>query len=459
MEEPLSICINTQTPLVQLLSPWPATSRQRRVAKELDLDRLKEGQDYRLSPGGVTRMVLPLVERLRSRGTLGKAHWVALNPNAPPKMRYHDLALHNVSIGRARMLGYGVVKEAIWRLAHGLRTPGRPSDLLWTDDFSEYAYYNRSTAELLRRLDRKYDFHLFYIHDFQQLQVGAMLGGLKPKLFRWHIPFGPTTVPPEWGATFEEYLSHYDTVVVSTDRYRSALRDFGYQGDTRRLYPYVDPKEYGYPSPPEIASRCAALGLRPEDEVGLLVARMDPAKGQDRAIRAFARIARKFPRLKLVLVGNGSFSGAKGGLALSKSAQWRSELELLVHRLGLDARVLFTGHVTQETLDALYERSLFTVLPSSKEGFGLVVVESWLHRRPTLVSREAGITEIIRSGRNGLTFDPADEVTLAAQIETLLNDPELRSMMGDEGYRTSSLCSLDNAAIEESKLMEELAEA
>lgn len=56
---PLSICINTQTPLVQFLAESPGMT----PAEGTDLATLQEGVDYRFSPGGVTRMVYPLIRR------------------------------------------------------------------------------------------------------------------------------------------------------------------------------------------------------------------------------------------------------------------------------------------------------------------------------------------------------------------------------------------------------------
>lgn len=458
--EGLSVCVNTQTPVVQFLAEDLTEGRWSPNAPEVDLEQLKEGVDYCLSPGGVTRMVLPLVQRLRMAGALGSTHWVSLCPRGPPHARFHGIDLHSISMAQYRMAGYGSIKEAFWRIAHGLR-PERPtSDLLWTPDFSQYAYYNRLTAELLGKLDRRHDFDLFYIHDFQQLPIGGMLDPVKPRIFRWHIPFETEMVPDEWRATFQEYLGRYDLVIVSTDRYLEALRNFGYRGPARRLYPYVDPNEYTRPAPEKVAATVARWGIRPVDEVVLVVARMDPAKGQDRVLRAFGRVARRFPRAKLVLVGNGSFSSASAGLGLSKGARWREGLERLTRALGLEDHVIFTGHVSQFELDCLYERCRFTVLPSSREGFGLVVIESFLHRRAALVTSEAGVTELICPWENGVIFDPEDEDSLAGDMEVLLGgDGETERRLGQAGFETARQCSLDVAAQQEARLMAEVVEA
>lgn len=456
----ISVCLNTQTPLVQFLPPTSPAGAIRVWPREVDLADLKEGVDYRLSPGGVTRMVYPLVRRLTDEGRMRDAHWVSLNPTGPETVRLPQLTLHNVRMRPHRMEGYGRTKEAIWGRIHGLSDPSEEAGLFWSDSFSEFAYYNRLTAELLRTLDRAEDFDLFYVHDFQQLPVGRMLDTLKPKVFRWHIPFDDGSIPEEWAAMVAGDLSAYDLVIVSTDRYRESLLRFGYKGEVLRFYPYVDPSEYTRPGPEEVAAVSAKFGIAEEDEVVLVVARMDPAKGQDRAILAFAEVAKRRPHARLVLVGNGSFSGARGGLGLSKSDRWRERLRGLAGELGVGDRVVFTGHVTQAELDALYERCRFTVLPSTNEGFGLVVVESWLHRRPAIVTTRAGVSELIEEGKNALLFDPDSSVDLARQMRRLFTDAAgLRARLVRGGRSTARKCSLEAAARAESRLFERLVEA
>jgi glycosyltransferase involved in cell wall biosynthesis len=457
----LSICINTQTPLVQFLGP-PEGATMNLAGRDLsNLATLREGVDYRFSPGGVTRMVYPLVRRLLKRRVLREAHWVALNPHAPPIVRLGALTLENVTIDSDRMAGYGKVKEAIWGRIHETDAGDQHDDLFWTDAFSEYAYYNRFTAELIRRLDRKHDFDAFYVHDFQQMPVGHMLGTLKPKIFRWHIPFDASRIPEQWRAILRTYLDSYDVIVVSAESYASSLNLLRPKGKILRLYPYVDPKDYSRPGRAKVAATARRLGVLPDDVVALLVGRMDPVKGQDLAIEAVARLGDRYPHLKLVLVGNGSFSGSSTGLGLTKSSAWRSRLEEKVKRAGLESRVIFTGHLSQADLDSMYERCRFTILPSLREGFGLVAVESWLHGKPAIVTIRAGIAELIRDGVNGLLFDPSDPADLPKKMRALLDDRsgKLSARLVRNARTASKLVSLETAEKAERDLLVGVTEA
>jgi len=457
----LSICINTQTPLVQFRGVAGGSLLDPAQAESVELDRLREGVDYRFSPGGVTRMVYPLVKRLLKDRVLSEAHWVSLNPNAPPTVGIGRLTLHNVRIDSDRMAGYGAVKEAIWGRIHDLDPTERHDDLFWTEAFSEYAYYNRATAELIRRLDEAHDFDAFYVHDFQQMPVGHMLSTLKPKIFRWHIPFEVSAIPDQWRAMLRTYLDAYDVVVVSARRYAESLGLLSPKGRVLQMYPYLDPADYSRPGPAAVAEVSARFGLAPDDEVILVVARMDPMKGQDVAIRALAEIADRHPNAKLVLVGNGSFSGSAAGLGLSKAQVWRQQLEGLVAEKGLGGRVVFTGHVGQDELDGLYERCRFTVLPSVREGFGLVAVESWVHGKPAIVTQRAGVAELIRDGVHGFLFDPDDPGELARKMDRLLGarGGGLRPRLVRNGRALARKCSLDAAIENERSLLTEVAEA
>ncbi len=457
--EKVNVCINSQTPLLQFLSP-PDGSAVPTWGTTVNLDDLHEGVDYRFSPGGVTRMVYPLVRRLLAQGILDQTHWVSLNPVGPRTVRADGLTLHNVALGPQRMGGYGKTKEAIWSTVHGLGVRESVDDLFWSEEFVEYAFYNRTTSERIRRLDAQADFDLFYIHDFQQMPVGQMLDSLKPKIFRWHIPFDAARIPDNWRARFVEYLDSYDVVVVSCERYRAGLKRLGYRGKSLRLYPYLDPREYRRPAKREVATTCARWGVRPNerrraggrpDGPGESARPGNPGGRSPRsevpapASRAHREreLLRRHGRPR-ALQGRPVAGPPRGGGRATR---------------GPGARDL-PGHVPQDALDCFYERSLFTLLPSVNEGFGLVVVESWLHRRPALVTERAGIAELIEDGRNAILFDPDDIPTLARKMRRLLDDRgELAGRLARNATVTARECSIDLAARAEAKLMAEVLEA
>lgn len=328
------MCVNTQTPLVQFSPSWALkTEPAGSTPDAVDMSTMVEDVDFRFTPGGVTRMVFPLLKHMIRARTIEGVAWVSLNPSGPKKATMSGIEFDNILLDKERLVGYGKTKETIWGTVHGMVSESSSQDIFWRDDFTDYAYYNRLTAELIRTLDAERDFDLFYVHDFQQLPIGHMLATLKPKVFRWHIPFDQTAIPKLWEEPLSTYLNSYDVVIASSRRYLDSLKEFGYGGVARHVYPYVDPADYSKPTPAQVRALKTKLGILATDRVALVVARMDPIKGQDRVVRAMALARSKCPELKLLLVGNGSFSSSEGGLKMSKGEVWRARLEELARKL------------------------------------------------------------------------------------------------------------------------------
>jgi glycosyltransferase involved in cell wall biosynthesis len=448
----LAVC--SQTPLVRLLSE--GLNSQGIV----DLEQLELYKDYVYSPGGVTRMVYPLLIHMKSRNYVEDIYWVSLNPAAPSLMLYNGIKLISVKVDETSLKGYGAVKENMWKLFHGTADQSIPQliELAWRDEYAYFNLYNRVCAETLLELDKTEDLDLFYIHDFQQLPTGHMLDSLKPKVFRWHIPFDEKVIPPDWEPFLTKFLNAYDAVIVSCKTYLNSLIKRGYKGKAYHIYPYIDFKEYRRPGRTEIEHFCGNFGIDDDDFVLLLVARLDPLKGHDIAVKALAHLVKKHPHLKLVFVGNGSFSSSSKGLGLDKAASWKRMVSEMAGALGVSDRVVFTGHLPQDMLDAAYERCDVFILPSRAEGFGLVVAEAWLHEKPVVVSSAAGISEIVEHGKNGLIVDPDHVDELFRAIEYLIRNEQARKEMGVYGRRAVEILSIERGLREEAEVLRMVSE-
>jgi len=325
---------------------------------------------------------------------------------------------------------------------------------MWMDEYIDYVYYNRRVAQVIDTLDREEDFDLIYIHDFQHIPLGSMVTSLKPKILRWHIPLEKDLIPDEWMQSMDFYLNKYDAIIVSSKRYSETLRNMGYRGYIAEIYPYIDPNQYGKPSESDIEGFSSRYGLKPDDKVILIVARMDPMKGQDRAIKALKIVKKAVPEAKLVLVGNGSFSSSKNGVGLSKGERWARYLANLATELGVSDSVIMTGYVDQKDLEAAYSRAGLVMLPSIIEGFGLAVIEGWLYKKPAIVSNRAGVSDLIVNGVNGIVIDPNDIEGIASSIIKLLKDEKLSQSVGEKGYETSKKCFIESVIDEELRLIE-----
>lgn len=158
----------------------------------------------------------------------------------------------------------------------------------------------------------------------------------------------------------------------------------------------------------------AALGLPVEATVVTEVAHLEPHKGQEHLIAAFARASS--PADRLVLVGDGPT---------------RRRLTDLVEKLGLENLVTFTG--ARQDLPVVLAASDIVALPSTFEGFGIVQAEAMYLRIPVVGTDRGGATEVVADGVTGFLVPFGDEVLLAERLGQLLASPDLRSRMGVAG--------------------------
>jgi len=97
----------------------------------------------------------------------------------------------------------------------------------------------------------------------------------------------------------------------------------------------------------------------------------------------------------------------------------------------LSDKVTITGH--QDNIPELLSCMDIIVVPSVPEPFGLVVLEAMMMAKPVVAFNIGGPAEIIRAGQTGVLVDDVGSVSLGEAIGSLLNDSELRRVMGCEG--------------------------
>jgi hypothetical protein len=114
--------------------------------------------------------------------------------------------------------------------------------------------------------------------------------------------------------------------------------------------------------------------------------------------------------------------------------EWfEDELKSRAARPDLEGRVEFLGYVSP-TWPELAAADVVLV-PSRTEPFGNTAVEGMLARRPVVASGVQGLSEVVTDGRTGLLVPPDDPARLAAAVDGLLRDGELRARLADAGRR------------------------
>ncbi len=93
------------------------------------------------------------------------------------------------------------------------------------------------------------------------------------------------------------------------------------------------------------------------------------------------------------------------------------------------------GFVPPTALGPFYERASVVVVPSRREGYGMVAREAMAYGRPVVATAVGGLTDAIDDCATGLLVPPGDTTALRSAIERLLGDRELRERLGATAAR------------------------
>lgn len=158
------------------------------------------------------------------------------------------------------------------------------------------------------------------------------------------------------------------------------------------------------------------LGINSTDPVIGIVARLSYQKGFETLISATHILVKNFPKLRLLIVGEGAL---------------RSNILIELKKLALSENVrLLSEHLhVREIMEAF---DIF-ILPSYWEGFGRVLLEAMALQIPVIATTVEGIPEIIEHSKTGILIPPYDIDALVNATSTLLNNPRNVDQLGYNG--------------------------
>jgi glycosyltransferase involved in cell wall biosynthesis len=120
-------------------------------------------------------------------------------------------------------------------------------------------------------------------------------------------------------------------------------------------------------------------------------------------------------------------------LVVAGAGEGRNDLEKLADTLKVADRVMFMGHVDEDTLVDYFARCRAVVFAPLAEDYGFVVSEAFASRKPVITcSDSGGPTELVTDGVSGVVVPP-DPAALAMAMERLMDDERLAEQMGKAG--------------------------
>lgn len=186
-----------------------------------------------------------------------------------------------------------------------------------------------------------------------------------------------------------------------------------------RIYNGIDVESIGLAAQSPASK---ALPISAKARCVAMIAQLAPWKRHEDFIRAFGKIARHYPDLVCLVVGEDLFS---------ENPAYTRHLRNVAGNTGFAERILFTGQ--RSDVPAIIARCEMVVLPSIKEPFGRVALEAMALGAPVIGADSGGLSELIIDGQSGLLVKPMDVEKLAAAIKKMLDDRELAARMGRVG--------------------------
>jgi len=284
------------------------------------------------------------------------------------------------------------------------------------------------------RLAEKKQFDIVHAHDWLTFRAALRVKELKhcPIILHVHSVESDRAGRPEGNPLVQEIESlamHMadQVVAVSEHTKQAIMRDYDIPGDKIEvihnsididtLPPLDDVNAYRY------LTVMKSLGYRVVVNVG----RLTVQKGLPNLLRAAQKVIAREPKTLFLIVGSGE--------------QYRELVELAAE-LGIGANVLFAGFQRGKNWrDAFAIGDLF-VLPSVSEPFGLTPLEAVGYGTPALISKQSGVSEVLK---NCLKVDFWDIDEMANLIASVVANEPLRRELWQNAYQEYTKLSWDEA--------------
>ncbi len=226
-----------------------------------------------------------------------------------------------------------------------------------------------------------------------------------------------------------------EAAITFSRLHRDRLRSEGRRGHVRVVPEFL----------PEGAPVPAMLRVEREPLI-VFAGRLVAEKRPHLVLSALAELRRADPAWRATIFGTGPEDG-----------RLRSEIV----RLGLQDATQMTGFAPWSELSSSLARASALVLPTEREGFGLIVLEAAAHGVPIVLVREPdnAATELVEQHVNGWVCDSADPRELAAAVLRLSTDTAIHARTLDWYHRIAPIYTLQNALEQLNALHRELLNA
>ncbi|HTE02452.1 MAG TPA: glycosyltransferase family 4 protein [Mucilaginibacter sp.] len=245
--------------------------------------------------------------------------------------------------------------------------------------------------------------------------LGLIIKLINPKCKVWLVAHGIEVWRP-LSFIRKTFLGHFCDKIICVSSFTKKQMIHWHKSDPDKcivLNNAVDP----FIKLPEAFSKPEYLlnrySLTPANQVIFTLTRLassEQYKGYEQVIKAVSRLKLKFPGIKYILAGQ-------------YDSTEETRIKDLINTYQVKEQVILTGFVNEtELADHFLLADLF-VLPSKKEGFGIVFIEALACGLPVICGNADGSTDAIRNGELGTAINVDDLDELAKTITGYLKIP------------------------------------
>jgi glycosyltransferase involved in cell wall biosynthesis len=218
---------------------------------------------------------------------------------------------------------------------------------------------------------------------------------------------------------FERFTLHASRCIIAPSQaYRVMLIRMGVNPEKIRVAPYgVDLSRF---NPAQNSENFKKYFNLEGSKVILTVGRLNYQKGFHHLLKAMPKILLQVPNAKLVIVGEGELM---------------TNLRNLSNFLGIANRVIFTGALSQSSVNEAYASADVFVLPSLFESLGISMLEAQAMGKPVVGTRVGGLPETLIENKSGILVEAEKPNELAKATIRLLLDQDLAKSMGQYGRK------------------------
>jgi len=298
------------------------------------------------------------------------------------------------------------------------------SGLILNEMDPKVRYLDVITALRLAAVIRKYQIEIIHVHQSADLSTAILAAKFARRgrtFFTQQMESRRRKKDP-----FHRWIyRNLDGLIAITQRIAIQARQYTPIADRKihQLYYGIDLRKF-FPSQILRESWREHYGIQSNEVAIGMVGRLEHGKGQHIFLRAAAKVQKKLPDLKFVIIGAETV-GQTGYEAYLKS---------LVRELQIKHKVIFTGFV--ENVHELNNMLDVIVLATKKETFGLSLIEAMAVGAVPIGTNAGGVPEIIEHNKNGFLVPPEDADELAKAMFKLAGDPGKRERFARAARRT-----------------------